>query len=67
MDEIIQKYIDLKSLYNFQITLDGGITNKIASKFDVDNFVSASYVLNSSDSKKKIVDLQTANKYNSSE
>lgn len=67
MDEIIQKYINLKNIYNFKITLDGGITNNIASKFDVENFVSASYVLNSSNSRKKIVDLQTADKYDHNE
>ena len=56
-------YIILKKRYDFEITLDGGITEKIATKFDVENFVSASYVLNSENSRKKIVDLQTANKY----
>ena len=63
MDKIIEKYIILKKRYGFEITLDGGITDKIATKFDVENFVSASYVLNSENSRKKIVDLQTANKY----
>lgn len=63
MDKIIQNYVSLKNKYNFKITLDGGVTNKIASKFDVDNFVSASYVLDSNNSRKKIIDLQTANKY----
>ena len=63
MDKVIEKYIILKKRYDFEITLDGGITEKIATKFDVENFVSASYVLNSENSRKKIVDLQTANKY----
>ena len=63
MDKVIEEYIILKKRYDFEITLDGGITEKIATKFDVENFVSASYVLNSENSRKKIVDLQTANKY----
>lgn len=67
MNTVIQKYIKLKNIYNFEITLDGGITNKIASKFEVDKFVSASYILNSMNSIKNIVDLQTANKYKQNE
>ena len=67
MNPVIQKYIKLKNIYNFEITLDGGITNKIASKFEVDKFVSASYILNSMNSIKNIVDLQTANKYKQNE
>lgn len=63
MDKIINKYVSLKNKYNFKITLDGGITNKIASKFEVDNFVSASYVLDNNNSRKTIIDLQTAGKY----
>ena len=51
---------------DIKITLDGGITPKIASKFNVQEVVSASSVLNDEDSKKQIINFQTSQKYQDS-
>jgi pentose-5-phosphate-3-epimerase/putative flippase GtrA len=46
-----------------KITLDGGISPKIASRFNVKEVVSASSILNVEDSKKQIINFQTSQKY----
>tara|TARA_Y200000002_G_scaffold379781_1_gene389819 strand:- start:37 stop:1014 length:978 start_codon:yes stop_codon:yes gene_type:complete len=66
--DLINKLIKISEQVNdVKITLDGGITPKIASKFNVQEVVSASSILNDEDSKKQIINFQTSQKYQDSE
>ena len=61
---LINKVIDLsEENKNLKITLDGGITPSIASKFNVQEVVSASSILDIDESKKQIINFQTSQKY----
>lgn len=48
---------------SIKITLDGGITPKVASRYNVQEVVSASAILSNDDAKKQIINFQTSQKY----
>ena len=62
-DSIIKKIIDLTKNKNNKITLDGGMTPNIASKYNVAEVVTASSVLGNPKSKLQIINFQTSQKY----
>ena len=62
--KIINELVSISKLNkSIKITLDGGITPKIASRYNVQEVVSASAILGSEDSKKQIINFQTSQKY----
>ncbi len=62
-DPIIKKLIDLTKNKKNKITLDGGMTPNIASKYNVAEVVTASSVLGNPKSKLQIINFQTSQKY----
>lgn len=62
-EPIIKKLIDLTKNKKIKITLDGGMTPNIASKYSVDEVVTASSVLSNPNSKLQIINFQTSQKY----
>ena len=63
-DTIIDQVVNNSINKNLKITLDGGLTPEIVSKFNVNEVVSASAVFLSENPVLKLTDFQTANKYN---
>ena len=65
--DLINELIKItEQLNDVKITLDGGITPKVASKFNVQEVVSASSILNDEDPNKQIINFQTSQKYEDS-
>lgn len=62
-DPIIKKLIELTKNKKNKITLDGGMTPNIASKYNVAEVVTASSVLGNPKSKLQIINFQTSQKY----
>ena len=65
--DLINELIKItEQLNDVKVTLDGGITPKVASKFNVQEVVSASSILNNEDPNKQIINFQTSQKYEDS-
>ena len=63
VDAVIEQVLNNSSNKKLKITLDGGLTPEIVSKFNVNEVVSSSAVFLSENPVLKLTDFQTANKY----